>query len=245
MDHAFESIENFRQLGGLTRPDGARIRDGVLLRSGHLGKATQADVAALADMGLALVIDMRDSHERQRHPDKDVPGAENVWLPPAPDLPAIIPFKAESPAQVRQVFHEFYRYLALHPDAIGAYDGFFRRLLASEGRPVLWHCTQGKDRTGVGAMLLLSALGFDQDAAIGEYLLTNLFAEKQLEAMRLARAGEEEIALMAEVFRVSEANARYWFDCVQLEYGSVQNYLEMALALDPEDIARLENFYLE
>ena len=245
MVYNFEGIENFRELGGMVRLDGARVKEGLLLRAGHLGHASEADVRRLSDMGLALIVDMRDKHERDRSPDKEVPGARNLWLPPAPDLPAIIPMKAESPAQVRQVFHEFYRLLSLHPVAIDAYAAFFQKLLSSEGRPVLWHCTQGKDRTGVGAMLLLSALGFEEEPIVGEYLLTNRFAARQLEAMRLARASEEEIAVMAEVFPVREENARYWFDCVRIEYGSVQNYLEMALGLDPEAIARLEEAYLE
>ena len=245
MAYTFDSIENFRQLGGLTRADGARVRDGVLLRSGHLGRASDADVARLADMGLALVVDMRDKNERERHPDREVPGAQNVWLPPVPDLEEVIPIKSTVPHEVRAVFHEFYRLLSLHPAAIDAYAAFFRKLLSSEGRPVLWHCTQGKDRTGVGAMLLLSALGFDRDTVVQEYLRTNEFATTQLEGMRLARASEEEIALMAEVFPVFEVNAQYWFDCVQMEYGSVANYLEIALDVGPDQIEKLEAFYLE
>ena len=245
MAYSFEGIENFRELGGLVRADGARVRDGLLLRSGHLGHASAADAAALADMGLALVIDMRDCHERERSPDKAVPGAENLWLPPAPDLEKLFPMKDATPAKARYAFHEFYRYLSLHPVAIDAYTSFFQRLLASEGRPVLWHCTQGKDRTGVGAMLLLTALGFDQQTVIDEYMRTNEFAQTQLEGMRLARASEEELALMEEIFPVFEKNARYYFDCVLLEYGSMDNYLELALGVGPEEIARLESYYLE
>ena len=245
MTYSFDNIENFRELGGLVRADGVRVKEGVLLRSGHLGNASAADVSRLADMGLALIVDMRDRRERDRAPDKAVPGAENVWLPPVPDLEAVIPIKSTVPSEVRMVFHEFYRLLSLHPVAIDAYAAFFQRLLASEGRPVLWHCSQGKDRTGVGAMLLLSALGFDLDAVVEEYMRTNEFARTQLEAMRFARASEEEIALMAEVFPVFEVNARYWSDCILIEYGSIQNYLELALGVGPDQTARLEAYYLE
>ena len=245
MFYEFDGIENFRDLGGLTRPDGARVKQGVLLRSGHLGHASAEDIRRLADMGLALVVDMRDRRERARTPDRAVPGAENIWLPPVPDLEAVIPIKSTVPREVRQVFHEFYRLMSLHPAAIEAYAAFFQKLLASGGRPVLWHCSQGKDRTGVGAMLLLSALGFDRETAIEEYLLTNQFAQKQLEGMRLARASEEELALMGEVFPVFEVNARYYFDCILIEYGSMENYLELALGLGPGEIARLREYYLQ
>ena len=244
MFYTFDGIENARELGGLTRPDGARIRDGMLFRTGHLGRASEADVDRLARWGVGLIVDLRDKNERGRSPDRAVPGAENVWLPPVPDLEAVIPIKSNVPHEVREVFHQFYRLLALHPDAIGAYEAFFGRLLQAEGRPVLWHCSQGKDRTGVGAMLLLSALGFDRQTAIGEYLLTNQFAAGQLEAMRFARASEEELALMGEVFPVFERNARYYFDCIDIEYGTVDNYLELALGVGPEQRARLEELYL-
>ena len=245
MFYTFDGIENARDLGGLTRPDGAKIKNGVLLRTGHLGGASEPDLRRLEEMGVGLVIDMRDRHERERSPDKTVPGARNVWCPPVPDLQAVIPIKSTVPREVREVFHEFYRLLGLHPVAMEAYTSFFRELLSSEGRPVLWHCTQGKDRTGVGAMLLLSALGFDRQTAIEEYLLTNRFAGTQLEAMRLARASEEELALMGEVFPVFERNAQYYFDCIGIEYGSVDNYLELVLGIGPAERAKLEEYYLE
>ena len=245
MFYGFDGIENFRDLGGLARSDGARLKEGLLLRSGHLGRASAADLARLAEMGVGLVIDMRDRGERRRAPDRTVARAENVWLPPAPDLNAVIPFRSDTPQMVHKMFHEFYRYLALHPDAIGAYEAFFQRLLAAEAdRAVLWHCSQGKDRTGVGAMLLLSALGFERETVLDEYMRTNEFAQKQLEQLRFTRADEQELAIMAEVFPVFEENARYYFDCVQIEYGSVQNYLELALNVGPEEIARLEARYL-
>ena len=245
MFYTFDGVENVRDLGGLTRSDGAKIRENMLFRTGHLGRASQADVQRLADWGVKRIVDMRDRRERERSPDREVPGAKSLWIPPVRDLEEVIPIKSTVPREVRQVFHEFYRLLSLHPGAIEAYAGFFRELLAAGGAPVLWHCTQGKDRTGVGAMLLLSALGFDRETAVEEYLLTNRFAAGQMEAMRLARASQEELALMGEVFPVFERNARYYFECVDFEYGTVDNYLEMALGLGPEERAKLEEYYLE
>ena len=239
----FENIDNARDLSGLTRPDGARIREGMLLRTGHLGRASDGDIRRLSDMGLGLVVDMRDNRERERHPDRPVPGAKNIHIPPVPDLEVYIPIRSQDPLEVREVFHQFYRLLSLHPLAIDAYGAFFRELLAAEGKPVLWHCTQGKDRTGVGAALLMSALGFDRDAVIGEYLLTNQFAQKQMEA--LAGAPEAQIALMREVFYVYERNIRFYFDCVEMEYGSIGHYLELALSVGPDEIEKLEEYYLE
>ena len=241
----FDGIENARDLGGLERPDGARIREGMLLRTGHLGNASDGDIKCLADMGLGLIVDLRDNRERERRPDRAVPGAKNLHIPPVPDLEVYIPIKSQDPKEVREVFHEFYRLLSLHPIAIDAYGAFFRELLAAGGKPVLWHCTQGKDRTGVGAMLLMSALGFARETVIAEYMRTNLFAQKQMDGMRGHGASEAELALMAEVFPVYERNARFYFDCIEMEYGSIGNYLELALGVGPDEIAKLEEYYLE
>ena len=242
----FDRIENVRDLGGLTRPDGARIREGHLLRTGHLGRATEADIKKLRELGVALVIDLRDKGEVDRTPDREGPGAKHFHLPALRDLWSLFPrMDTATPRQTHQAFHEMYRYMALLPEAIDAYGMFFREILSAEGKPILFHCTQGKDRTGAGGMLLLSALGFDQETAIREYLLTNAFAQTQLDGLRLARASEEEIALMSEIFPVFEENARYYFDCIRIEYGSMEVYLELALGVNPEDIAKLEEYYLE
>ena len=242
----FEGIENVRDLGGMVRLDGAKIRENCLFRTGHLGHATDGDIERLKALGVSLVMDLRDNREVLRVPDRDIPGAKHIHLPVLPNLRELFPaVEVATLSEARESFYDMYRYMATMPEAIEAYRAFFREVLAVEGKPVLWHCTQGKDRTGVGAMLLLSALGFDRETVLREYLLTNDFASKQLEAMRLARASEDELALMAEVFPVFEKNAMYYFDCIQIEYGSVENYLELVLDVGPAEIAKLEEYYLE
>ena len=62
---------------------------------------------------------------------------------------------------------------------------FFRVLLETpEGNAVLWHCTSGKDRTGVAAMLLLGVLNVDEETIMEDFMLTNAFFESEISAMR-------------------------------------------------------------
>lgn len=244
----FEGIENVRDLGGLVRPGGARVKSGLLLRSGKLSGATDGDIRRLADMGLFAVVDFRDKAERDRDPDREVPGAACYCLPALPDLSALFDSPEDegfTAAQAHRDFRELYRYLALSPEAHEAYTRFFRILLASEGRPVLWHCTQGKDRTGVAAMLLLTALGFEEDAAVEEYLLTNDYMGKRLEAYAASGVSEAQAALAREVLLVFRENARFYLDCLQIEYGSVMNFVELALGIGPDEAETLERYYLE
>ena len=244
----FEGIENVRDLGGMLRADGAKIRPGRLLRAGRLEKATDGDLGRLAEMGLAEGIDLRDGGELQRAPDRIVPGAVYHHLPVLPPIdenfkPVDDPtYTAE---ELHRDFRRIYLLLAQSPEAQAAYGEFFRILLAAEGRPVLWHCTQGKDRTGVGALLLLTALGMDWDTIMEDYLLTNTFTQRLMDGIAVMENPPFNEDIAREIFLVFPENLRMYRDCVELEYGSVMNYLELALNVGPDEIETLERYYLE
>ena len=244
----FDGIENVRDLGGLLREDGARTKPGLLLRTGRLTNASDADIERLQAMGLSAVIDFRDGGEIARSPDRPVPGAAYYHLPALPDLqrnfkPVDDP--TYTAAEVHDDFCRIYRYLAQTPEAIGAYTEFFRVLLASEGRPVLWHCTQGKDRTGVAALLLLTALGIDDDTIRRDYMRTNEYTQGILDRFAAMEEPPFDMDIAREVFLVYEDNLRAYQRCVEIEYGSVSNFLEIALGVGPDEIETLERYYLE
>jgi protein-tyrosine phosphatase len=242
-----EGIENVRDLGGLPRLDGARVKPGVLYRTGKLSQATQGDIKQLEQLGVSAIVDFRDASECERDPDRAVPGAVYHHVPALPDLSALFgPMGAElTPAQAHDHFRQLYRYLATSPEAVDAYARFFEILLASEGKPVLWHCTQGKDRTGVGAMLLLSALGLEEETILQEYMRTNDYMQPQLDAYAASGKTPEQVALLREVFFVFLENAKFYLDCIRVEYGSVALFLELALGVGPRQIETLEGYYLD
>ena len=245
----FQGIENARQLGGLMREDGARIRQNVLLRTGMLEKATDEDVRRLEELGLAHIIDFRDIREVEEHPDRPVSGAGHHHFAALGNLQTLFKKRPDDPTMTaRELHHDFtqlYRFLAQSPESQNAYENFFRVLLESGGRPVLWHCTQGKDRTGIAGILLLIALGFGEEQALEEFMLTNRFAQTQLDAMIARGAPSERCEFMKEIFFVFYENARFFLDCLQLEYGNVHNYLELVLGVGPREIETLEKYYLE
>ena len=244
----FEKIENVRDLGGILRADGARIRPGVLYRTGKLDRATDNDAARLAALGVRHIIDFRDSGETERAPDREIPGAEYHSLPALPRLADN--FKpVDDPSYTAQEVHDdfsrIYRLLARSPESLEAYTEFFRVLLASEGAPVVFHCTQGKDRTGVAALLLLTALGIDEESIRQDYLLTNEFTGRILRKFEAMGEPPFPMDVAREVFLVYEENLRAYRHCVELEYGSVPNFLELALGVGPDEIETLERYYLE
>ena len=181
------NVENARDLGGYTATiDGKeyKIKDEVLFRSGHL---KDADVSMLNNYHISKVIDLRTSLEALRKPDVKDSHIKNVSISmlTIPNL-----FVLESAdwktllGAIKSGIMEtwdanLYRQYIQDPSAYKATRKFFDEVLDSAGRgePVLWHCTAGKDRTGIEAMLLMAALGCDYETILGEFLQTNVFYE--------------------------------------------------------------------
>ena len=173
-------IPNKRDLGGIRTKDGRRIRPGMLVRSAMLGKAEEKDLE-----GISAVIDLRTagnagiSHEERTRN-------------------AVIPDMA-------------YLYgLMMKQNA----DSFRKILLAIMGHDydtgaVLWHCTEGKDRCGMTAALVLEALGVDREDILKDYLKTNLVNVAKAEAIRAKLVGSHGEEFADSVYRAYIADERY------------------------------------
>ena len=122
--------------------------------------------------------------------------------------------------------------------------------LENEDVPMLFHCTSGKDRTGVGAMLILLALGCSRETALKDYLETNRCRAEQLDALRenfQAMGGEDEerYELMVIQYGVLPKFAEAALDAIMERYGSWDRYFEQEYGLDQTRLNALRDRYLE
>ena len=170
----FEGANNFRELGGYRAADGRQVKYGLLYRGGNLDLLkSEADHARLASLGLREILDLRSAGESAAHPDPAVPGAHYQRVCGMRNADGTeMDFSGQGIERLRQEkeafersvgrpVHDFEWFSALYremPFRNPAYHALFALL---EGRrvPVLFHCSCGKDRTGIGAMLILLALG--------------------------------------------------------------------------------------
>ena len=112
-----------------------------------------------------------------------------------------------------------------------AFRGFFKALLdLQEDRAILWHCTDGKDRTGCAAMLVLFALGADRETVMHDYMPTKVYNTEILETIRrrVAPLGMSDEKLNALLFMsggVAETYMDNAIEALNRECGSVQGYL--------------------
>ncbi len=144
-----------------------------------------------------------------------------------------------------------YEKMLVTDEGKAAYRAFFDTLLQlGDGEAVLWHCSQGKDRAGMAAVLLLYALGADDDTVKQDYLLTNrayeeLIAETKKKADELGLNEDETKEYVGTAAAVSEDFLHLALNSINNEYGSVQNYLTDGLGLSDEDITALRDKFLE
>lgn len=257
----FEGLHNTRDLGGLPAADGRRIRPARLLRSGDLHHATESDVARLlADYRLEAVVDFRTNLERQKDPDPhdrmdgvvfyDLPvlSMEAVGVTHGGNVAQDL--KALAGVDVHEMVREVYRKALLAPEGQEAYRSFLRVLLeAEDGGAVLWHCTEGKDRAGLAAVIAERALGVAEADARADYLATNLFARNRAEKVLddLAEKFPPLRSLDGDIDSVFCAYPDYYdagMEAVQKEYGTFDAYLNEALDFGPEKQAALREKYL-
>jgi Protein tyrosine/serine phosphatase len=169
---------------------------------------------------------------------------QSMWLG------AVISFQ-ESGTDVASFFRDsLYTDLVTSAIANEGYQGVFKALLeAEEGAAVLFHCTAGKDRTGVGAALILSALNVDREIIYADFMLTNDFTAATIEE-RVADAAKEtdDEYLLQEVRLLTAVDPAYLdvvFEIIDNQYGGIDKYLTEVIGLTEEDIAALRAKYTE
>ena len=261
-------VPNARQLGGYAI--GARkVRMNVLLRTGTLAQATDQAVAALQEKyNLAFVADFRTSLERDAAPDRDVVGATNVALPvlekmisgeeAASAMGALRRGKHDSSVvlevlrepQLQAALGGIYDYIVFDKDHQRSFAAFLDRLVAlPEGRAVLWHCSQGKDRCGWGSAFVLAALGADRSLTVADFALSNVPYAEEIEALAsYARENGMEDELIDYIYLYKGVSVAFFektLDAIDFKYGSILNYMEQELDLSSDDRRILMDKFLE
>lgn len=253
--------ENTRDQGGMETVTGQRVRAKKLIRSDKLEKLTDHDIHVLVDeYELRTVIDLRTDKERELSPDPTsrMPEVKFVNLPVFTegavgithehDIRSLMKEFSQMKEDPYKIVRNIYPMALLGDEAVKAYKQFFDILLEQEEGAILWHCSEGKDRTGLASLLILHALGVPPETIMEDYLATNIFARKKLrrvahdfEHLHLLKKGDE--ALLA--FLTAEPgyfNAAC--EAAEEKYGSLDSYLEEGLGITPEKRARLAEKYL-
>ncbi|MFT5609785.1 MAG: protein-tyrosine phosphatase [Arenicella sp.] len=263
-----EGVLNFRDIGGYRGADGRQVVWGKVFRSAQLDRLSEQGVCELAALDIKTVVDLRFTDETQKYPTirSAVPNAEIIsWHDEqetdSADKSAAMKLAwresldSKDPAKVREAMRINY------PKKLYTHRAIYQKMLQrlSEGQtPLLFHCAAGKDRTGVGAALILSLLGVDDQKIIDDYLLTQKELEGRVEAWFAGGATTEEnyqefqekltrqsSELLAPIFAADQIYIETLLEYVGSTYGSFVHYAQQKLQLDDAFVERLRVQLLE
>ena len=257
----FENLKNTRDLGGILTKDGSRIRQGRLIRSGHLYEASAKDLAKLSD-SLDMIIDFRTDQEESEKPDPLVSDVPNLHMPIFNSLKAGVTREEESdeaainlliqdPRKAMAYMCRTYEGFVADAFCVSQYEKFVRFLLEDHPKAVLWHCTAGKDRAGFASVIIEEILGVEREIIKADYLKTNEYLApevKQLIAMvkRLTGAsGKEADQGLAYLFGACPEYLDAVYKKADELFGSFKGFIRNGLNITEEEQEKLRQMYLE
>lgn len=234
----FEGVVNFRDLGGYPSLLGGTVRFGRVYRSDRLDRMTPADHDLYASLGIRTIYDLRRDEERSVAPD------------PFPNVHVCIisrlvanghPKLGEEPRESEgaDLLRLLYRGMLDHagPD-IGS---VLRGIADPETSPVLFHCTAGKDRTGVIAALVLEWLGVARELVLDDFELTNAYRHEAVQRDSYERLIAEGVApeaaaglLSAPRWAMAETLAE-----LDADFGGIEAFLRTRAGLDDDVLTAL------
>lgn len=217
---ALEGAVNFRDLGGYAADGGMQTRWRTLFRADGLGDLTESDFDVLRAIGIRTVIDLRSGEELERGRfDVDAHPVTFLHFPIIEKLPDVDEFDRR-PGLLDAQYQE------MLSGAGSQFVAVLSALTAPDALPAVFHCTAGKDRTGVLSAIVLSLLGVDDSTVVADYALSG-------EAMLRLRAklilkypeGRETIENIDEVFSATPTRMEGLLDHLREQYGSIEEYL--------------------
>lgn len=255
-DHRFEQVFNFRDLGGHTTTDGRRVAKGRLLRSGHLGQASESDLAILSGYGLRRIFDFRTASDIEAEgADRLPPGAESVRLPmPDParggDIRKLM--QENSPERIPEIFGNGRAEAMMRESAAGLvrerrepYSLFLKALARHDAFPALFHCSAGKDRAGWAGSVVLLTLGVPEDEVVEQYLLSNRAAQAIIDRNRVPGREHWGSGVLAPLIGVRAEYIEASFEAVRQEWGDFDGYLRDGLRITDAEREAIRSHLLE
>ena len=236
-----QGASNFRDLGGYVGHGGRALRWRRLFRSDHLAGLTASDHAVLARLGLTRTFDFRGVDERAATP-YALPGVAQHSLSIEPTVVQSMQAMLDqgqslTAATTTALMTELYRNLV--NDHSQHWATLFAHLLDTDGA-VVFHCTAGKDRTGLAAALILLALGVPRNVVMQDYLLTNA-----LYRHHSAPITDIPAEALAVLWRVQPGFLDAALQLIDTQHGGLTRYLDQRMGLNGSALALLAQRYLD
>ena len=247
--------KNIRDLGGLVGDNGRTIKYGLLYRGGSLHKMSKEDIEIVKSFHLTDVIDFRSRDEFKTRPDIRIPGVQyHNFTTFEHELKTehrehddgnLLWFMDEGSTGYQHLVRT-YKELVDTEEGQEAYRNLFK-IIMKKGSVTYFHCSQGKDRVGVAAYLIESALGVSIEQIKEDYLLSNVAMDKRIDILvngvkNKPFYNSDYHQSLLQVFSAKLEYLQEAIDIIDKKYGGVISYLKNVLQVD---IKKLREMYLE
>jgi len=245
---------NFRDLGVYTNKDGRKIKSGLLYRSGGLYLMNEEEKEFFKSLNIKAILDLRTSGESEAKPD---PVFENVEMIRHSGVVSKGGEEIDfSPTGMKQfceggyrqidVLHQYYRQMPFENEALHILMAELRK----HNVPIVFHCATGKDRTGVAAMMILSALEVEEEVIFNDYMLSAKYHEANLK--RVLEEDKDKIeghpeyeTLLTMMTSVTPETGRLIIDEIKNRYGTLIDYVKQEYKFSDEELKQFQDYYLQ
>lgn len=242
---------NFRDIGGYRTEDGQHTRWGQVFRTGSLSGLTTSDWDYLQSIDVKIVCDLRSNEELAAEPEHLPSDAiQYIHLPLFTEENSFQRLRTLvfQPGRIASMLPETYTKVMIDQNP-QVFRGVLSRLADPDNLPAIYHCTAGKDRTGVTTALLLSVLGVPDDTIIADYTLSNRdyayffsYASRALKPVAWLGLNAE----MLHPLLVADAQTIITtLTHVRTTYGTVENYLISRAGLTHDQLTNLRTHLLQ
>ena len=251
---AIEGSVNLRDFGGYPTKGGQSVKRGLLFRCGSMHAIPQHAWDEFEALNIGVICDLRGEDEAAESPTpQSAPFACRVHIPIWPGSSTQFQQQTRTSPPSLDDFTAFMHRVTceIARDHVHAYEKVMGHLLDTDNG-FLIHCTAGKDRTGVGAALILSLLGVDRETIMHDYLISNESSDLlQRTRERMQQRMQEEgrnVQIDENILRVmAGVKADYLhgaFEEIETHYGGIDGYLEAA-GIGPAEISAIRAKLLE
>lgn len=235
---------NFRDVGGYKTDSGKEVKWNKVFRSASINKLTDADMDTLKARRIYTVIDLRGKKESAAAPDRLLAGTDYTLSPAGSDELPSGPKMMEL-MKKGNFLDDFYGEAGIEYFA-ERYRPIFKKLLnLNDTTALLYHCTGGRDRTGMATALFLYTLGVPQKTIEEDFTASNVYLAPMMEKMfePMAKSigmSREEIE---KKMNLHPGLIHIFFNSIKKRYGSLENFMEKEMGIGEKEKATLRLKY--
>jgi protein-tyrosine phosphatase len=246
-----EGAVNFRDLGGYGTSNGHTVKWGQVFRSDSLNRLTARDQVVLLKTGIRVVCDFRTPSEVNYAPDRlpDDSGIEYLHRPVIHgEFDSVKAMERIKKGDISWLNKDFMvkGYIRNIEEFGGIWGKVINRIIEPKSRPLVFHCTGGKDRAGVCAALILLALGVPEETVIHDHGLSNIYIAELVESIykRFREAGIDP-KKVSPYFTAPREGIASVLEHIGKVYGSVAHYLKVRSGIGDQRLTLLRQELLE